>query len=290
MGSTGTAQPPEPQPGDTVGRYKLEALLAVGGMGRIYRATSPRTGEVALKLVKAELAHDRIFRKRFDREIAIARRIVNPHVIPVLDSGDEAGVPYLVQRLLRGGSLADHLAQRGRLELGQALKLCAEVADGLDAVHRAGLVHRDVKPANIVLDEEGTAAITDFGLAKNLETQGPPLTAPGQALGSLDYMAPEQIRGEPIDSAADIYGLGCMIYECITGRPPFADRRGLSVLWAHLQDVPRDPAAEISGLPAAFSSALLRALEKDASQRPRTGREYARNLRAAASGHEGATG
>jgi serine/threonine protein kinase len=290
VGSTGTAQRPEPQPGDTVGRYKLEALLGEGGMGRVYRATNPRLGEVALKLVKPELAHDRIFRKRFDREIAIARRIVNPHVVSVLDSGEEAGVPYLVQRLLRGGSLADHLSQRGRLELGQALKLCAELADGLDAVHRAGLVHRDVKPANIVFDEEGTAAITDFGLAKDLETQGPPLTASGQALGSLNYMAPEQIRGEPIDSEADIYGLGCVMYECITGQPPFADRRGLSLLWAHLQDVPRDPADERSGLPAAFSRALLRALEKEASRRPRTGREYVRDLRAVASGHEGATG
>jgi serine/threonine-protein kinase len=138
------------------------------------------------------------------------------------------------------------------------------------------MVHRDVKPGNILLDHAGSAYITDFGLAK--DSQGSVLTLPGQALGSMDYMAPEQIRGEQVTAATDVYALGCVMFECIEGRPPFADRQGMRVLWAHLQDEPPDPSAGRNDLPPGFCETLKSALRKDPAERPESGTEYARSL------------
>jgi serine/threonine protein kinase len=157
-----------------------------------------------------------------------------------------------------------------------ALRICREVASGLDALHAAQLFHRDVKPANILLDEAETAYITDFGLAK--DTQGSLLTRPGQTLGSVDYMAPEQIRSDEISGATDVYALGCVLFECLSGKPPFADRQGMRVLWAHLQDEPPDPAEARPGLPRAMARALLRGLEKDPAARPAGASEFVESV------------
>lgn len=262
--------------GRTVGPWRIESLIAVGGMGRVYRARSADGQQAALKLVKPDLAHDSVFRRRFEREASIAQRLSHPHVVPVLDAGEHDGLPYLAQRLITGGSLDDKLERDGVLELDIAIRVCAEVASGLDALHAAGLFHRDVKPANILLDEAETALITDFGLAK--DSQGSLLTRPGQTLGSMDYMAPEQVRGEEISAATDVYGLGCVMFECLTGQPPFADRQGMRVLWAHLQDDPPDPAATRPELPPALGRALLRALDKDPANRPPSASEFAESL------------
>src|SRR3954447_14322202 len=230
-------------------------------MGRVYRANSADGTPVALKLVKVDLAGDQIFRKRFDREVRIALRVTHPNVVPVIDAGDHDGVPYLVQTLITSGTLEDRLKAKGPLSLELAVPLRIQVAGGLDAVYAAGLVHRDVKPANILLDEEGTAHITDFGLSKDL--QGSVLTRPGQALGSMDYMAPEQIRGDAVTAATDVYDLACVVHECLAGAPPFADRSGMHVLWAHLQDDPPDLAELRPEIPPAVADAVRAGLTKD---------------------------
>ena len=154
------------------------------------------------------------------------------------------------------------------------------VADGLRALWKAAMVHRDVKPGNILLDLAGNAYITDLGLVK--DSQGSVLTRPGQALGSLDCMPPEQIRGQPVTGAADPYSLGCVVFECLYGRPPFARHEGMRALWAHLQDEPPDPSAERTDIAPGFAPALSAALRKEPSERPRTSVEYARSLAQAA--------
>jgi serine/threonine protein kinase len=174
------------------------------------------------------------------------------------------------------------LRRDGSLPLDEALRIAAEIATGLDALHRSGLVHRDVKPSNLMLYENGRAAITDFGLAK-----GPAytvLTKPGQVMGTLDYLAPELIRGKPATPATDIYALGCVAFECVAGQAPFADKSAFQVGLAHLEEPPPDPGANRPELPPHFSQAILAALEKDPEQRPETAGAYASLLRTAAEG------
>ena len=265
---------------ERIGPYRIESVLGVGGMGQVYRAIGPDGGLVALKLVKPDLARDETFRKRFAREARIAQQVSHPNVVPVLDTGEENGIPYLAQRFVGNGNLADRIQQDSQLKLDVLVTICDQVAGGLDALHENGLVHRDVKPANILLDETGTAFITDFGLAK--DSQGSLLTRPGQALGSLDYMSPEQIRSEEVSAATDVYSLGCVMWECLVGAPPFADRQGMRVLWAHLQDIPPNPCERRPDVPPAVGEAVLRAVAKDPADRPQSAGEFARLLRASA--------
>jgi serine/threonine protein kinase len=258
--------------GDCFGPYRIEALLGIGGMGRVYRASGPGGQEVALKTIKTELASDHVFRRRFDREARIAQRVSHRHLVPVLDTGEHLGIPFLTQSFIRGGSLDTKLQREKTLDVETAVRICTEVAGALDMLHQHELVHRDVKPGNILLDENGTAYITDFGLAK--DSQASLLTRPGQAVGSLDYMAPEQIRGEEVGATTDVYALGCVMFECIYGAAPFADRQGMRVLWAHLQDKPRQP-SDRTGLPPELGAAILMAMEKDPGSRPRSASDFA---------------
>jgi serine/threonine protein kinase len=269
---------PESRIGGKVGAYQIESLLGVGGMGIVYRASGPDNRPVAVKLIKEDYARDETFLRRFSREARIAQTVSNPHVVRVLDTGEHDGLPYLASVFIEGGSLEQRLERTGPLDVRTSVRICAQVADGLQALWAAGMVHRDIKPGNILLDSAENAYITDFGLAK--DSQGTALTRPGQALGSLDYMAPEQIRGEQVTAATDIYALGCVIFECVEGRPPFADRGGMQVLWAHLRDEPPDPTRD--DLPPEFPRALKAALRKQPSERPSTGVEYARSLSQAA--------
>jgi serine/threonine-protein kinase len=266
--------------GTRFGEYQIDSLIGVGGMGKVYRATASDGTQVALKLVKEDLARDKTFRRRFKREARIAQTVRNPHVVSVRDTGEHDGLPYLAAQFIEGIALDQKLKLEGRLDLATTVRICAQVADGLHALWEAGMVHRDVKPGNILLDMKGNAYITDFGLAK--DSDGTVLTRPGQPLGSIDYMPPEQIRGEPVTGAADIYSLGCVVFECVHGRPPFADREGMGVLWAHLQDEPPDPSAERTDISPEFTQALKAALGKEPAERPRTTIEYARSLSKAA--------
>jgi len=270
------------QAGATVGPYRIEGMLGEGGMGFVYKATGPNGDTVALKLVKAELARDSVFRRRFDRESSTAARVGHPNVVPVLDTGEADGIPYMAQQFIAGGSLEDRIAREGKLDLQATLDVCIQVGEGLDAMHAEGLIHRDVKPGNILLDGGGKAYITDFGLMKDREASV--LTRPGQALGSMDYMAPEQIRGEEVTGRTDVYALGCVMCECLQGKPPFADRQGMRILWAHLQEDPPDPCEARPDIPADVGWAILRALEKDPEKRPPTATAYAHGVRIAAMG------
>jgi serine/threonine protein kinase len=264
--------------GTRVGGYLIESLAGVGGMAKVYSATADDGRRVALKIVKRQFGSDETFRRRFAREARIAQTVRNPHLVPVLDAGEQGGLPYVAQQFIDGNSLDEKIKREGRIDLPTTLRICAEVAEGLQALCEAGMIHRDVKPANIMLDRSEKAYLTDFGLAK--DTQGSVLTAPGATLGSLHYMAPEQIRGDPVSSSADIYSLGCVVFECLQARPPFGDRQGMRVLWAQLNDEPPDPV----GASPEFAQALKAALRKDPEERPSSFVGYVRSLRESVAG------
>jgi len=276
----------DPLIGTRIGDYELERLLGEGGMGKVYCAADPGGQRVALKLVKEDYARDETYRRRFYREARIARTVKHPNVVPVVATGEHDGLPYIAMVFVDGLALDQRLKREGQLDVATTVAICRDVAAGLEALWAAGMVHRDVKPANILQDESGTSYITDFGLAK--DTQGSLLTLPGQALGSMDYMAPEQVRGEEVSAATDIYALGCVMFECVCGKPPFADAQGMRILWAHLQSDPPNPTSVRSGLPPEFARVLLLALAKERDARPQSAGEYARML-AEAAGSDGAS-
>jgi serine/threonine protein kinase len=269
----------EPRPGDSLGPYRITRVIGRGRMGIVFEGTADGQDPVAVKVVTTELSQDEVFLRRFRREVRAAEKISHPNVVPVLDHGEEGGLPYLVQRLIPGGSLADRIAVRGRLELDYTVGLLGAAAEGIDALHAAGLVHRDIKPANILLDGD-TPYVSDFGLAK--DSQASNLTRPGQALGSLDYMSPEQIRGEDVSPATDVYALGCVMWECLTGAPPFGGRPSMRVLFAHLQEPPPDLTAVRPELSSAVARAVTRALEKEPEDRPAGAAAYVTGVARAA--------
>lgn len=267
--------------GTRVGPYELEGVLGEGAMGVVYRAARDEDGAVvALKLLRAELAADAVYRQRFLREARVAAEVEHPHLVPIIEAGEDDGRPYLAARFVAGGSLAARIAESGPLSVGETLAVAAEVGAGLDALHTAGLVHRDVKPSNVMLDEEGAALLCDYGLAKGRAYTV--LTRPGQVMGTLDYLAPELIRTGQAGTASDVYALGCVVYECLAGSPPFGGLNAFQVGAAHLEEEPPDPCARRSDAPPSLSWAVLRALEKDPARRPNTGTAYAHMLALAA--------
>ncbi|MGH2798419.1 MAG: protein kinase domain-containing protein [Thermoleophilaceae bacterium] len=224
------------RPGATFAGYRVESLVGRGGMGVVYRAWDLSLERpVALKLIAPELAQDERFRARFLREPRLAASLDHPGVVPIYEAGEWEGQLYLSMRFVEGSDLKSVLERDGTLPPERALVVLAQVADALDAAHRRGLVHRDVKPGNVLLDEAGHAYLTDFGITKQV---GGVSTDTGRVVGTLDYLAPEQIRGEGVDGRTDCYALGCVLYECLSGAPPFRRATEAETLWAHMQDEP----------------------------------------------------
>lgn len=267
--------------GVEVGGYRIEERLGEGGMGEVFRAVRLSDGqEVALKLLKTGLQGDARQQRRFEREARAAREITHRHLVEVLDAGEYAGRSYLVMRYVPGRSLEELLAARGPLPVPDVTRLMLDVASGLDALHGAGLVHRDIKPSNILLEADGSASLADFGLAKRRDYSA--LTQPGQMMGTLNYVAPELWRGEEPGPPADLYALGCVVFQCLAGRTPFAGRSLFEIGLAHLDESPPDPCADRSDGTAALSEFALQALAKDPADRPPNATAYARLLLVAA--------
>ena len=267
------------RPGDRLGPYRLVAPLGEGGMGIVFRADRATGGVAALKVLRRELSGDETFRRRFEREGRIAAQLDHPHLVEVVDSGEADGLHYLASRFVEGETLADRLERDGPLPLSDLTRLAAELGTALDALHDAGLVHRDVKPSNVMLGPEG-AALTDFGLARGIADTV--LTAPGRVVGTLDYLAPEVIRGQPAGPPADIYALGCLLYECVAGAPPFGARPFAEAAAAHLSEQPVDPTLARDDLPPTLWDALRHGLAKVPADRPSTATAYALMVRVSA--------
>jgi serine/threonine protein kinase len=276
-------RPTELTVGDKLGPYRLEQLLGEGGMGLVFRAVHESSDDVAaLKVLKAELTEDEIYRQRFVHEARSASEVHHPHLVPILDAGDIDGRSYLATAFVDGTTLEERVQSNGPLAVSELVRVIGEIGAGLDALHEHHLIHRDVKSANILLAADGTALLSDFGLAKGRAYTV--LTRPGQVMGTLHYLAPELIRGQPATPASDLYALGCVAFECAAGKPPFSDRSVLQVGMAHLDEEPPDPGAGRADWPPALSRAIVAALEKEPDARPTSAGAYAEGLRAAAGG------
>ncbi len=275
--------------GDEFAGYRVEQRLGRGGMGVLYLATEPGLERrVALKLIAPEAAADEVFARRFAEESRIAASIEHPNVVPIYAAGEEGGVPYIAMRYVSGADLGKRIARQGRLDPAVATALIAQVGNGLDAIHSAGLVHRDVKPANVLLsgsDDTEHAYITDFGVARNVATESG-LTQTGRFVGTLDYVAPEQISGEAIDARADVYALGCLLFKLLTGEVPFPREGEAARLYAHLNDPPPAPSLYVPEIPMALDDVVVRAMSKLPDDRYPSAGDLGRAALAALSGEK----
>jgi tetratricopeptide (TPR) repeat protein len=270
--------------GSVVAGYRVEGLLGQGGMGAVYRARSEESGAaVALKVIAGGLADDPMFRERFRREAFAAAALDHRHVVPILEANEYQGALFLAMQLIDGVDLATLLQERHVLDPHLAVSLVAQVASGLDAAHALGLVHRDIKPANILVaygDGEPHAYLTDFGVARRLQ-QRTRLTGTGLVVGTVGYLAPEALRGDGAGPAADIYALGCVLFEALTGGPPFAGDNDVAVILAHVEQQPPPLANRAAGIPAELETVVWRALAKDPAKRYASANAFARAARAA---------
>jgi len=281
-------------PGRIAG-YRLDRYIGRGSLAVVYLARDERLDQqVALKVLEPELARDAAFRARFLRDSQAAAAIGHPHIIPVYEAGDADGLLYLAMRYVRGGDARSLLNRLGPLPCGQAWGIVAQVASALDAAHARGLVHRDVKPANMLLDtsaaghgsadqavgsDSGHVFLSDFGMTRN--SRPGEAAAAGQYPGTLDYLAPEQIEGRAVDGRADLYSLACAGFELLCGTPPFGQDQGLTVLYAQLYAPPPAASSRRPELPAAVDRVLATALAKDPADRYATCGQFAEQLQAA---------
>ena len=260
-----------------LGRYRIESLVGRGGMGAVYLATDTQLDRrVALKVLSPELSDDDGFRKRFIAESRTAASLDHPNIVPVYEAGEIDGRLFIAMRYIDGHDLSDVLTERGALPIALAVRILAAIAAALDAAHAKGLVHRDVKPGNVLLTGPGESPLvylTDFGLTKRVGDQS--LTEAGQIVGSIGYLAPEQVEGRPVDQRTDIYSLGCLAFEMLAGTPPFRRDSEMATLMAHVQDPPPSLLALRHELPEALDAAVAQAMAKDPAARFASAGEFA---------------
>ncbi|TCO33570.1 serine/threonine protein kinase [Kribbella steppae] len=250
------------------GRYRLTEVLGHGGMGEVFRGCDELLGRpVAVKLLLPGWG-DPFAAARFRREARTAAMVKDPHVVAAYDFGQQDGNYYLVMELVEGRSVAHELAMHGPLESERAVDIVQQAAAGLAAAHRRGIVHRDIKPANLLIDADGTVKVADFGIARFVTD--PARTVPGQVLGTSLYLAPERALGKPATAASDVYALGCVLYQLVTGHPPFTGDNPTDVLSQHVRTEPTPPSESCPEVAGPVEDLLLRMLSKDPALRPST--------------------
>ncbi|WP_218004486.1 serine/threonine-protein kinase, partial [Microtetraspora niveoalba] len=253
------------------GRYRLTSRIAAGGMGEVWQATDQLLGrEVAVKLLRQHMAADPAFRERFRNEARITAGLTDPGIAQVFDYGESDGVAYLIMELVSGEPLSGILRRHGTLSPEITLDVVGQVAKALHTAHRAGIIHRDIKPGNLLVTEVGTVKVTDFGIARALEAA--PVTQSGIVLGTAQYVSPEQASGERLTPATDVYSLGVVAYECLAGRPPFDGETQVAIALHHLYDAPPPLPASV---PPRVRELVLAMLAKDPDARPAGSREVA---------------
>ena len=260
----------DPHLGRVVAGYRIEELIGRGGMGLVYRAEHLNLKRgAAIKLIAPDLAEAAGFRERFNREARIAAALQHPNIVTVYDAGEADGLLYLAMQHIQGSDLSAVLRTQGRLRPYRALDVCRQIAAALDAAHGQGLIHRDVKPANVLI-EGRTAFLTDFGLTKRVDGSRTQLTRSGDVVGTIHYVAPEQIEGGHVDARSDIYALGCLVYHVLSGELPFARDTDVAVIYAHLSEEPPRLTSVRPDLPGGLDAVIAKALEKAPERRFQT--------------------
>jgi tRNA A-37 threonylcarbamoyl transferase component Bud32/CheY-like chemotaxis protein len=253
--------------GTVIAGYRIEERIGRGGMGVVYRAEHLNLRRrAAVKIIAPDLAESEGFRERFTREARIAAALQHPNIVTVYDAGELDGLLYLAMQYIQGSDLSAVLRTEHRLRPYRAVDVCRQVASALDAAHGMGLIHRDVKPANVLI-EGRTAFLTDFGLTKRLDGEHTQLTRAGDVVGTIHYVAPEQIEGSPVSARTDVYSLGCLLYHCLTGQVPFARDTDVAVIYAHLSEDPPRVTGVRPELPEGLDGVIAKALDKSPDRR-----------------------
>ncbi|HXK03307.1 MAG TPA: tetratricopeptide repeat protein [Verrucomicrobiae bacterium] len=269
------------QPGTPFGRYRIEALLGEGGMGAVYRAHDAELGRtVALKLVRPEFATRPETMKRFKQELLLASKVSHKNILRIHDLGDLDGVKFITMALVEGSDLAALIERSGRLPVDRGVRFAKQLCAALEAAHAEGVVHRDLKPQNILIDSTDTAYVSDFGLAKSLEPEATVMTRTGQILGTPHYMSPEQVEAADVDHRSDLYSLGIIMYEMFTGKMPFPGESMMQLLYQRVNTPPTDPRQSRPDLPEYLANIILKCLERDSAKRYQNAREVLADLEA----------
>ncbi|MFT8925954.1 MAG: Stk1 family PASTA domain-containing Ser/Thr kinase [Bifidobacterium sp.] len=266
------------------GRYELGQLIGRGGMAEVHVARDMRLGRtVAIKIMRSDLTNDEIFLSRFRREAHSVAQLNNPNIVSIYDSGeetltDEAGhnerVPYLVMEFVKGQTLRDVLRANGALSQRDAEQVMLGVLNALEYSHRMGIIHRDIKPGNIMISDQGTVKVMDFGIARALDDSAATMTQSQGVVGTAQYLSPEQARGETVDVRSDLYSAGCVLYEMVTGRPPFVGDSAVAIAYQHVSEVATPPSNIVPGLPKMWDSICAKAMAKDRRNRYTTAAEF----------------
>lgn len=264
-------------------RYELGELIGFGGMAEVHRGHDVRLGRrVAIKVLRADLARDPSFLTRFRREAQAAARLNHPAIVAVYDTGEDVGpngsVPYIIMEYIEGRTLRDVLRAEGTLPATRAMEIMAEIDAALDYSHQAGIVHRDIKPANVMITGTGAVKVMDFGIARAVADDSATVTQTAAVIGTAQYLSPEQARGESVDARSDVYSCGCLLYELVTGRPPFVGDSPVAVAYQHVREVPPLPSTINPGLPRQLDSVIMKALAKNPQNRYQTAGEMGNDL------------
>ena len=270
------------------GRYQLGQSIGHGGMAEVYVALDTRLGRtVAVKVMRADFANDQIFLSRFRREAHAVAQMNNPNIVSIYDSGEEdiptanggtERVPYLVMEYVKGQTLRDIIKVNGALSQRDAEQVMLGVLNALEYSHRMGVIHRDIKPGNIMISEQGVVKVMDFGIARALDDSAATMTKSQGVVGTAQYLSPEQARGETVDMRSDLYSAGCVLYEMLTGRPPFTGDSAVAIAYQHVSEVATPPSAVVPGLPKMWDSICAKAMAKDRQNRYATAAEFKNDL------------